>query len=148
LTLLRSLLQCLISNPALAKELPVGLLDQGSPEARALFAAAEFCREHPDTDGNIVIDHFQTTEFCDLLEWNQAALLEKKLETEDLEKEFRDALGLLQEKQGRQRIETLRVKQDRTAEEEAEMLRLLRERKQGPANVVTDAIMSGSRSTP
>jgi DNA primase len=148
LTLLRSLLQCLISNPALAKELPVGLLDQSSPEARALFAAAEFCRENPDTDGNIVIDHFHTTEFRDLLEWNQAALLEKKLETEDLEKEFRDALGLLQEKQGRQRIETLRVKQDRTAEEEAEMLRLLRERKQGPANAVTNAIMSGSRSTP
>ena len=148
LTLLRSLLQCLISRPVLAKELSVGLLDQSSPEARSLVAVAEFCRENPDTDGNMLIDHFHATEFRSLLEWNQAALLEKKLEADDLEVEFRDALQLLHEKHGRRRIETLRVKQDRSPEEEAEMLRLLKERNRAPANALNNAIISGSRSTP
>jgi len=145
LKLVRDLLQCLISKPALAKELSAGLLDQSSPEARALAAVAEFCRENPETDGNIIVDHFHATEFRDLLEWNQAALLEKKLEAEHMEFEFRGALDCLRDKQRQQRFEALRVKPGRTPEEEAEMLRLLRERKQTPASASNNAIISGSR---
>src|SRR5207249_6731720 len=76
LRLVRILLQCMISKPALARELSAELLDQGSLEARALVAVAEFCRENPEVEGNIVVDHFQGTEFRNLLESGQAALLD------------------------------------------------------------------------
>jgi DNA primase len=144
LRLVRDLLQCLISKPVLAKELSAGLLDQSSPEARALAAVAEFCRENPDTDGNIIVDHFQGTEFRGLLESNQAALLDKKLGAEDMEVDFRGALECLQDKQRQQRFEALRLKPGRTPEEEAEMLRLLRERKRASAS--NNATISGSRA--
>jgi len=149
LRLVRIILQCLISKPALAKELSAELLDPSSLEARALVAVAEFCRENPEAEGNIVVDHFQGTEFRNLLESGQAALLDTKLEAEHMEVDFRGALDRLQDKQRHQRFEALRVKPDRSPEEETEMLRLLRERNQvpvGPRN--NNAIISGSRSTP
>src|SRR5438034_394194 len=121
---------------------------QGSLEARALFAVAEFCRENPEVEGNVVIDHFQGTEFRNLLESNQAALLDTKLEAEHMEVHFHGALERLQDKQRHQRFEALRVKPSRTPEEETEMLRLLRERNQVPASPSNNAIISGSRSTP
>jgi DNA primase len=145
LRLVRTLLQCLLSKPALAKELSAELVDQSSPEARALVVVAEFCRQNPDAEGNIVVDHFHGTEFRDVLEASQAALLDTKLEAEHMEEELRGALALLRDRQKRQRIETLRIKKDRTPEEEAEMLRLLLERRQVPANASSDAIISGSR---
>ena len=148
LRLVRILLQCLISKPALARELSTELLDQGSLEARALVAVTEFCRENPEVEGNIVVDHFQGTEFRNLLESGQAALLDTKLETEHMEVDFRGALERLQDKRRKQRFEALRVKQDRSPEEETEMLRLLRERNQVPASPSNNAIISGSRSTP
>jgi len=145
LRLVRIILQCLISKPALAKELSAELLDQDSPEARALAAIAEFCRENPDTDGNIVIDHFQGTEFRHLLESNQAALLNTKLDAEDMEVDFRGALEQLRDKRRQQRFEALRVKPGRTPDEEAEMLRLLRERNLGTVSASNNATISGSR---
>ncbi len=148
LRLVRILLQCLISKPALARELSAELLDQGSLEARALVAVTEFCRENPEVEGNIVVDHFQGTEFRNLLESGQAALLDTKLETEHMEVDFRGALERLQDKRRKQRFEALRVKQDRSPEEETEMLRLLRERNQVPAGPTSNAIISGSRATP
>src|SRR5213596_1651390 len=148
LRLVRILLQCLISKPALARELSAELLDQGSLEARALVAVTEFCRENPEVEGNIVVDHFQGTEFRNLLESGQAALLDTKLETEHMEVDFRGALERLQDNRRKQRFEALRVKQDRSPEEETEMLRLLRERNQVPASPSDNAIISGSRSTP
>jgi DNA primase len=148
LGLIRNLLQWLISRPALAKELSLELVDQSSPEARGLVAVAEFCRENPGVEANIVVDHFQGTEFQRLLESGQAALLDTKLEPEQIEVDFRNALVLLQDKRRRQRFEVLRVKKDRTPEEEAEMLRLLQERRPAPVNASNNAIMSGSRPTP
>ena len=148
LRLVRILLQCLISKPALARELSAELLDQGSLEARALVAVTEFCRENPEVEGNIVVDHFQGTEFRNLLESGQAALLDTKLETEHMEVDFRGALERLQDKRRKQRFEALRVKQDRSPEEETEMLRLLRERNQVPASPSNNATILGSRSTP
>ena len=148
LGLIRNLLQWLISRPALAKELSLELVDQSSPEARGLVAVAEFCRENPGVEANIVVDHFQGTEFQRLLESGQAALLDTKLEPEQIDVDFRNALVLLQDKRRHQRFEALRVKQDRSPEEETEMLRLLRERNQVPASPSNNAIISGSRSTP
>jgi DNA primase len=146
--LVRILLQCLISKPTLAKELSAELLDQGSVEARALVAVAEFCRENPEAEGNIVVEHFQGTEFRDLLESGQTALLDTKLEAEHMEVDFRGALERLRDKHRKLRFEALRLKQDRSPEEETEMLRLLRERNQDPAGPTNNAIISGSRSTP
>jgi DNA primase len=148
LGLIRNLLQWLISRPALAKELSLELVDQSSPEARGLVAVAEFCRENPGVEANIVVDHFQGTEFQRLLESGQAALLDTKLEPEQIDVDFRNALVLLQDKRRHQRFEALRVKPDRSPEEEAEMLRLLQERKPASVNASNNAIMSGSRSTP
>ncbi len=148
LSLVRKLLQWLISKPVLAKELSLELVDQSSPEARGLVAVAEFCREKPGVEANIVVDHFQGTEFQRLLESSQAALLDTKLEPEQIEVDFRKALVLLQDKRRHQRFEALRLKQDRSPEEETEMLRLLRERNQVPASPPNNAIISGSRSTP
>jgi DNA primase len=148
LGLVRNLLQWLISKPALAKELSLELVDQSSPEARGLVAVAEFCRENPEVEANIVVDHFQGTEFQSLLESGQAALLDTKLEPEQIEVDFRNALVLLQDRRRHQRFEALRLKQDRSPEEETEMLRLLRERNQVPASLTNNAIISGSRSTP
>jgi DNA primase len=148
LGLVRKMLQWLISKPALAKELSLDLVDQSSLEARGLVAVAEFCREKPGVEANIVVDHFQGTEFQRLLEAGQAALLDTKLEPEQIEADFHNALVLLQEKRRQQRFEALRLKQDRTQEEEAEMLRLLQERKPAPVNASNNAIMPGSRSTP
>src|SRR5216110_3477133 len=88
------------------------------------------------------------TEFRNLLESGQAALLDTKLETEHMEVDFRGALERLRDKRSKQRFEALRVKQDRSPEEETEMLRLLRERNQVPASPSNNAIISGSRSTP
>ncbi|MGB5081722.1 MAG: toprim domain-containing protein, partial [Burkholderiales bacterium] len=148
LKMVRILLQCLLSKPPLARELSTGLLDQSSPEANALIAVAEFCRENPDTEGNMIVERFRATEFRHLIEANQAALLDTKLETEDMEVDFREALRLLREKQGRQRFEVLRVKKDRAPEEEAEMLGFLRERKPAPASASTDARIAGFRPIP
>jgi hypothetical protein len=138
----------LISRPALAKELSLELVDQSSPEARGLVAVAEFCRENPGVEANIVVDHFQGTEFQRLLESGQAALLDTKLEPEQIDVDFRNALALLQDKRRHQRFEALRLKPDRSPEEEAEMLRLLQERKLVPVNASNGAIILGSRSTP
>jgi len=145
LRLFRTLLQCLISNPALAKELSTELLDQSSLEGRALVAVAEFCRENPDAEGNIVVDYFQGTEIRGVLEASQAALLDTGLEAEHMEVDFRGALELLQDKQRKQRFEVLRIKRDRTPDEEAEMLRLLRERNLGTVSASNNATISGSR---
>jgi DNA primase len=148
LSLVRKMLQWLISQPALAKELSLELVDQSSPEARGVVAVAEFCRENPGVEANIVVDHFQGTEFQGLLESGQAALLDTKLEPEQIEVDFRNALALLQDKRRHQRFEALRLKQDRSPEEETEMLRLLRERNQVPRGQSNNATISGSRSTP
>jgi DNA primase len=148
LGLVRKMLQWLISKPALAEELSLDLVDQSSLEARGLVAVAEFCRENPGVEANIVVDHFQGTEFRRLLESGQAALLDTKLEPEQIEVDFRQALVLLQDKRRHQRFEALRVKPDRSPEEESEMLRLLRERNQVPVGPSNNAIISGSRSTP
>jgi hypothetical protein len=99
-------------------------------------------------EANIVVDHFQGTEFQRLLESGQAALLDTKLEPEQIDVDFRNALALLQDKRRHQRFEALRLKPDRSPEEEAEMLRLLQERKLVPVNASNGAIILGSRSTP
>ena len=146
----RTLLQCLLSRPAYAKELPVGLLDD-SFEGRAILTVAEFCRENPNADGNLVVDHFRETELKVLLESSQAALLDTRFGEEQTGAEFRGAVERLQERQKRKRHDALIAKKERTPEEQAEMLELtgqLTGLKKSPVSSQHIAIISGSRSTP
>jgi len=71
----------LLSKPGYAKELPAELLDHDSFEGSAILMVAEFCRENPNADGNLVVEHFRETELKVLLESSQAALLDTRFGT-------------------------------------------------------------------
>jgi hypothetical protein len=64
-----------------------------------------------------------------------------------MEVDFRGALARLRDKRRKQRFELLRIKRDRTPDEEAEMLRLLRERNLGTVSASISAEISGSTPT-
>ena len=147
----RTLLQCLLSKPAYAKEIAAELVDHDSFEGRAILMVAEFCREHPNADGNLVVDHFRETELEVLLESSQAALLDTRFGEEQTGAEFSGAVERLQERQKRKRHDALIAKKDRTPEEHAEMLELtgqLTGLKKSSVSSQHIAIISGSRSTP
>src|SRR5258707_3396036 len=55
----RTLLQCLLSKPGYAKELPAELLDHDSFEGSAILMVAELCRENPNPAGKPVVEHLQ-----------------------------------------------------------------------------------------
>ena len=147
----RTLLQCLLSKPGYAKELPAELLDHDSFEGSAILMVAEFCRENPNADGNLVVEHFRETELKALLESSQAALLDTRFEDEQTGAEFSGAVERLQERQKRKRHDALIAKKERTPQEDAEMLELTgqlgRLRKSSDSSQ-HNAIISGSRSTP
>ena len=147
----RTLLQCLLSKPGYAKELPAELLDHDSFEGSAILMVAEFCRENPNSDGNLVVEHFRETELKALLESSQAALLDTRFEDEQTGAEFSGAVERLQERQKRKRHDALIAKKERTPQEDAEMLELTgqlgRLRKSSDSSQ-HNAIISGSRSTP
>ena len=147
----RTLLQCLLSKPGYAKELPAELLDHDSFEGSAILMVAEFCRENPNSDGNLVVEHFRETELKALLESSQAALLDTRFEDEQTGAEFSGAVERLQERQKRKRHDALIAKKERTPQEDAEMLELTGQlgglRKSSDSSQ-HNAIISGSRSTP
>jgi len=147
----RTLLQCLLSKPGYAKELPAELLDHDSFEGSAILMVAEFCRENPNSDGNLVVEHFRETELKALLESSQAALLDTRFEDEQTGAEFSGAVERLQERQKRKRHDALIAKKERTPQEDAEMLELtgqLGRLRKSPDSSQHNAIISGSRSTP
>ena len=147
----RTLLQCLLSKPGYAKELPAELLDHDSFEGSAILMVAEFCRENPNSDGNLVVEHFRETELKVLLESSQAALLDTRFGDEQTGAEFSGAVERLQERQKRKRHDALIAKKERTPQEDAEMLELTGQlgglRKSSDSSQ-HNAIISGSRSTP
>jgi DNA primase len=147
----RTLLQCLLSKPGYAKELPAELLDHDSFEGSAILMVAEFCRENPNADGNLVVEHFRETELKVLLESSQAALLDTRFGDEQTGAEFSGAVERLQERQKRKRHDALIAKKERTPQEDAEMLELTGQlgglRKSSDSSQ-HNAIISGSRSTP
>ncbi len=147
----RTLLQCLLSKPGYAKELPAELLDHDSFEGSAILMVAEFCRENPNADGNLVVEHFRETELKVLLESSQAALLDTRFGDEQTGAEFSGAVERLQERQKRKRHDALIAKKERTPQEDAEMLELtgqLGGLRKSPDSSQHNAIISGSRSTP
>ncbi|HKB73085.1 MAG TPA: DNA primase [Burkholderiales bacterium] len=147
----RMLLQCLLSKPAYARELPAELLDHDSLEGRAILMVAEFCRKNPNADGNLVVEHFRETELEVLLESSQAALLDTRFGEEQTGAEFSGAVERLQERQKRKRHDALIAKKERTPQEDAEMLELtgqLAGLRKSSDSSQHNAIISGSRSTP
>ena len=147
----RTLLQCLLSKPGYAKELPAELLDHDSFEGSAILIVAEFCRENPNADGNLVLEHFRETELKVLLESSQAALLDTRFGDEQTGAEFSGAVERLQERQKRKRHDALIAKKERTPQEDAEMLELtgqLAGLRKSSDSSQHNAIISGSRSTP
>ncbi len=147
----RTLLQCLLSKPGYAKELPAELVDHDSFEGSAILMVAEFCRENPNADGNLVVEHFRETELKVLLESSQAALLDTRFGDEQTGAEFSGAVERLQERQKRKRHDALIAKKERTPQEDAEMLELtgqLGGLRKSPDSSQHNAIISGSRSTP
>ncbi len=147
----RTLLQCLLSKPAYARELPAELLDHDSFEGRAILMVAEFCRESPNADGNLVVEHFRETELEVLLESSQAALLDTRFGEEQTGAEFSGAVERLQERQKRKRHDALIAKKERTPQEDAEMLELtgqLAGLRKSSDSSQHNAIILGSRATP
>jgi DNA primase len=121
----RSLIHGLLAKPALARELPGGIPDLSSVEGCLLVALADFCRENPDAQGALLIEHFKDTEFAELFASAQAELLDSKLEAEHVEVDFHNAVRRRQENQRKQRLAVLTAKTDRTAQEQVEMLDLV-----------------------
>ncbi|HEY6240396.1 MAG TPA: DNA primase [Burkholderiales bacterium] len=147
----RVLLQCLIAKPLLAAELPPAMQDPGSFDGRMLLAVAEFCRTNPQAHGGALIEHFNGTEFAEMLASSQVALNETKLEAEQMEAEFRGLVTLWQQKQRKRRLDALTAKPDPTPEERDEMRSLLTQLNELKGIAETsrnNATISGSRSTP
>src|SRR5262249_26973542 len=55
----RTLLRCLLANPALAAELPREMYDDAAFDGRMLGAVADFCRRSPQALGGELIEHFK-----------------------------------------------------------------------------------------
>jgi DNA primase len=119
------LLQCLLAKPALAVDLPQGMLEADSFEGRMLIAVADFCRRSPQAQGGELIEHFKNGEFAAMLASSQAVLLEIKLEADNMEAEFHGVVALWHERQNKQRLAALSAKPNPTSEEQAEMRGLL-----------------------
>src|SRR5262249_35355327 len=86
---------------------------------------AEFCRSNPQAQGGELIEHFKDSEFAAALASGQAALLEMKLEPDNMEVDFHGLVALWQEERSRQKLAALTAKPDPTAAEEVEIRNLL-----------------------
>jgi DNA primase len=147
----RLLLQCLLAKPALAAELPSEIVDSTSPEGRMMLAVTEFCRENPDAQGSVLIERFNGTEFAELLASSQAALLDSKLEAEQMEVEFHGTVALWHQKQTKSKLDALTAKANPTPKEQVEMRDLvvqLNELKKTAGLAANNATISGYRSNP
>jgi DNA primase len=119
------LLQCLLAKPALAGHLPEAMLDADSFEGRMLVAVAEFCGRNPSAQGGELIEHFKDGEFSTALASAQAALLEIKLDADNMEVDFHGLVALWQEERSRQKLAALTAKPDPTVAEQVEIRSLL-----------------------
>jgi DNA primase len=121
----RTLLRCLLANPALAPELPQDMLDDTSLDGRMLAAVADFCRGSPQALGGELIEHFKDGEFAAELAAEQAKLLESKLDADNMEPEFRGEIANWQREQRQLRLKVLAAKAERTPAEQTEIRNLV-----------------------
>jgi len=121
----RTLLRCLLANPALAAELPREMLGDASQDGRMLAAVADFCRQSPQALGGELIEHFKDGEFATELAMEQAKLLESKLDADNMEPEFRGEIANWQREQRQLRLKVLAAKAERTPAEQTEIRNLV-----------------------
>ncbi len=116
-----------------------------------MLAVTEFCRENPDAQGSVLIERFNGTEFAELLASSQAALLDSKLEAEQMEVEFHGTVALWHQKQTKSKLDALTAKANPTPKEQVEMRDLvvqLNELKKTAGLAANNATISGYRSNP
>lgn len=126
----RQLLQCLIAKPILAEELPLDVLDEDQPEARALSALAIFLREQGEASTALVIDAFQNTPHEAIIHDALMELEATRFQAADVDADFRGILANFEAARVRVRMKELEVAIANGAlslEEKAEYLRLIQE---------------------
>jgi DNA primase len=103
----RNLLRCILAKPALAAELEEGLLDPDLPETGALRAIAGLGRDG-SASGALLVDHFEGTEYEQIVFQAQAAALEHELGEDSAEHDFRQILLALRIRRMHEEIDALK----------------------------------------
>lgn len=108
----RTLLGCLLAEPALARDLPAVFEPDDTLEAQALIALGSYLREHAGAVApGALVDRFAEAPFADLLTELRARLLEMRTSAEDARVLFAAALARLQSRRLKLDIEALERKQ-------------------------------------
>jgi hypothetical protein len=105
----RSLLRCVLAKPGLAAGLDDALLEPERLETGALRAIAEL-RADDTTSAAMLIEHFQGTEYEDVIAQVMAAAIEQDLDAMSAEHDFAQILLALRIKQMNQEIENLKAR--------------------------------------
>jgi DNA primase len=129
----RTLLGCLIADPALARDLPAVFEPDDALETQALVALGRYLREHegPVAPGAL-IDRFADAPFAGLLTELRARLLEMRTTEEDARVLFGAVIARLQSRRLKRDIEALEQKQAEgglTLEDRHRYNRLIQEQK-------------------
>ncbi|MCZ7563074.1 MAG: DNA primase [Burkholderiales bacterium] len=129
----RTLLGCLLAEPALARDLPAVFEPDDTLEAQALIALGSYLREHAgEVAPGALVDGFADAPFAGLLAELRARLLEMRTTAEDARVLFAAALARLQSRRLKLDIEALERKQSEeglTPEDKQHYNRLIREQK-------------------
>jgi len=106
-----SLLDYVLTKPALASELSGDIIHGESIEAKALLALAEYVRANPDVDSEaMLIDHFRGSPYETLLKNVRSELMVMGLTPEQAEGAFRDALPGLERRRIHEQLNELQRK--------------------------------------
>ena len=103
----RNLLRCLLAKPALAGELELALLEEHLPESGALRAIAAWAGARNGGGQALLIDHFQGSEYADIVFQAQASVLGEDNDDEDIEQQFRQIQLALRSRRKNQEFDVL-----------------------------------------
>ena len=106
-----SLLDYVLTKPALAAELSGEIIRGENIEAKALLALGEYVRANPDVDSEaMLIDHFRGSPYETLLKHVRSELMVMGLTPEQAEGAFRDALPGLERRRIHEQLNELQRK--------------------------------------
>jgi hypothetical protein len=106
-----SLLDYVLTKPALAAELSGEIIRGENIEAKALLALGEYVRANPDVDSEAtLIDHFRGSPYETLLKHVRSELMVMGLTPEQAEGAFRDALPGLERRRIHEQLNELQRK--------------------------------------
>ena len=128
-SLMRRAVALLLQHPALVARIPAQASFDSLrplPGADVFEAILKILREHPNLSTGAVLEWFRDTEHQPIVE--KLVLLADPATDRDIGPEFDDLLINLEQEARHTRVEWLRQKQDQTAEEKAELARLLSEK--------------------